>query len=226
MNGSVFNFDAIAKYYDSWYDDPAGKIIDLQEKRAVERVLPPARKGATLLEVGSGTGHWSAWFAEKGFRVTGIDISAEMSRIAAGKGIKGARFIQGDFLDAEFGGGFDVAAAVTSLEFIPDAGGALDRMRASLRPGGSLVVGALNRRSWLGMTRRIKGAKDPVFHRARFFTAGEIRDLLGRYGKPRVIGSTFALPYRPLLWAAPALERLGGALCPCLGNFIVGTVIV
>jgi ubiquinone/menaquinone biosynthesis C-methylase UbiE len=226
MNGSVFNFDAIARYYDAWYDAPAGKIIDLQEKNAVERVLPPARKGATLLEVGSGTGHWSAWFAEKGFRVTGIDISAEMTRIAAGKEIKGARFIQGDFLDAEFGGGFDVAAAVTSLEFIPDVGGVLDRMRASLRPGGSLVVGALNRRSWMGIMRRLKGAKDPVFHNARFFAAGEVRELLGRYGKPRVIGSTFALPYRPLLWAAPALEKLGGALCPCFGNFIVGTVTV
>lgn len=226
MNGSVFNFDAIAQYYDAWYGVPAGKTFDLQEKNAVERVLPPARKGATLLEVGSGTGHWSAWFAEKGYRVTGVDISAEMTRIAAGKKIPRARFIQGDILDADLGGGFDVAAAVTSLEFIPDFGGALDRMRASLRPGGCLVVGALNRRSWLGITRRLKGAKDPVFHRARFFTPGEIRDLLGRYGKPRVIGSTFALPYRPLLWAAPALEKTGGALCPCYGNFIVGTVTV
>ncbi len=226
MKGTTFNFDAVAKYYDSWYDDPVGKAYDLQEKRAVERVLPAAGENPELLEVGPGTGHWSAWFAGKGFRVTGVEISAEMTSIASGKNIPGARFIRGDFLEADVTGPFQVAAAITSLEFIPDPNGALDRMRSLLCPGGTIIVGALNRRSLLGVSRKLKGAKDPVFHNARFFTTGELWELLARYGKPRVFGSTFALPSRLLVRTAPAMEIIGGALCPCFGNFIVGSVMV
>ena len=226
MKGTTFNFDPVAKFYDSWYDDPVGKAYDLQEKRAVERVLPATGENVKLLEVGPGTGHWSSWFAAKGFRITGIDISAEMTALATAKNIPGARFIRGDFLEADINGPFHVAAAITSLEFIPDHVAALDKMRSLLLPGGSLIVGALNRRSLLGVTRKLKGEKDPVFHRARFFTTGELRKLLARYGKPRVYGSTFALPFRSLVRTAPALETIGGALCPCFGNFIVGSVMV
>ncbi len=226
MSGSSFNFDAIAEYYDAWYDDPVGKVYDSQEKSAMAKILPTASPGAALLEVGSGTGHWSAWFTEQGYRVTGIDISPEMTRRAENKGIAGSRFMAGDFLATPIEETFDVVAAITSLEFIPDYTGAIEKMRSLLRPGGLLIVGALNSRSWLGLARKIKGSKDPVFSSARFFTTGEVRKLLGTYGKPRVIGSTFALPYRALLPAAGVLETVGGALCPCLGNFIAGSVTV
>ncbi|HPA71505.1 MAG TPA: class I SAM-dependent methyltransferase [Spirochaetota bacterium] len=226
MNGSVFNFDSIARHYDAWYDDPVGGTYDRLEKRAVECLLPPAGDGASLLEVGSGTGHWSAWFADKGYRITGIDVSEEMTRVAAGKNIPGARFIRGDFLDTEIKGTFDVVAAITSLEFIPDPVKALARMRGALKPGGHIIIGALNRRSWLGLARKLRGAKDPVFNQARFFTTGEIRAMMAPYGTPVVRGSTYALPFRPLLWSAEILERAGGTLCPCLGNFIVGKVRV
>ncbi len=226
MNGSVFNFDSIARHYEAWYADPVGRTCDRMEKCAMERLLPPAADGATLLEVGSGTGHWSAWFAEKGYRVTGIDISKEMMSVAAEKNIPGARFIHGDILDVEIPETFDVAAAVTSLEFIPDPVKALERMRGALNPGGHIIIGALNRRSWLGLVRKFRGAKDPVFHQARFFTTGEIRAMLSLYGTPVVRGSTFAFPYRYLLWSADIIEHLGGMLCPCLGNFIAGKVRV
>ena len=174
--------------------------------------------------MGSGTGHWSAWFSERGYRVTGIDISPAMTRRAEGQDIPGFRVLVGDFLKTPIDGSFDVAAAITSLEFIPDYMSALGKMHSLLRPGGTLIVGVLNCRSWLGLTRKIKGARGPVFHSARFFTTGEIRKLLSPYGKPRVIGSTFALPYRALLPAAGILEAIGGAVCPCLGNFIAGSV--
>lgn len=226
MSGSLFNFDTIAEYYDAWYDDPAGKIFDVQEKRAVAKVLPLADGKQTLLEVGCGTGHWSAWFSERGYRVTGIDISPAMIQRAERKNIPNARFIVGDFLYQTIEGTFDVAAAITSLEFIGDHIEAIAKMRSYLRPGGLLLVGVLNCRSWLGLSRKLKGAKDPVFHHARFFTTGEIRQLLRPLGHLRVFGSTFAFPYRPLLLFAGIFEKTGSMLCPCFGNFIVGSVTV
>jgi SAM-dependent methyltransferase len=226
MDGSSFNFDTIAQYYDAWYDDPVGKVYDIQEKSAMAKLLPPASPGASLLEVGSGTGHWSAWFTERGYHVTGIDISPEMTRRAESRKVPGARFMVGDFLAAPIEERFDVVAAVTSLEFIPDYKAAIEKMHSLLRPGGLLIVGVLNRRSWLGLARKIKGAKDPVFHSAHFFTTGEAGKLLRPYGKPSIIGSTFALPYKAMLPAAGALESIGSTICPCLGNFIAGSVTV
>ena len=226
MDGSSFNFDTIAQYYDAWYNDPVGKAYDTQEKNAMAKLLPQASPGSALLEIGSGTGHWSAWFTERGYRVTGIDISPEMTRRAESRNVPGAKFLVGDFLETPIEESFDVVTAVTSLEFIPDYMAALEKMRSFVRPGGLLIVGVLNRRSWLGLARKIKGAKDPVFHSAHFFTTGEVRKLLSIYGKPRVIGSTFALPHRALLPAAGALESIGSAVCPCLGNFIVGSITV
>ncbi len=226
MSGSLFNFDVIAEHYDSWYDDPIGKIYDLQEKHAIEKALPGEADGQTLLEVGCGTGHWSAWFSERGYRVTGIDISPSMVRCAESKKIPRARFIVGDFLDIEIQETFDIAAAITSLEFVGDHIKVIEKMHSYLRPGGLLLVGVLNRRSWLGIVRRLKGARDPVFHNARFFTTREIRRLLHPYGNPFVFGSTFAFPYRVLLPFAGIFETTGSALCSCFGNFIVGSVTV
>lgn len=226
MSGSLFNFDAIAGYYDAWYDAPAGKIFDAQEKRAVAKVLPLADGKKSLLEVGCGTGHWSAWFAERGYRVTGIDISPAMIQRAESKNIPNARFMVGDFLDETVEGTFDVVAAVTSLEFMADHVKAIEKMRAHLRTGGLLLLGVLNRRSWLGLSRKLKGAKDPVFHHARFFTMGEIRRMLRPLGNPLVFSSTFAFPSRVLLPFAGIFETAGSALFPWFGNFIVGSVIV
>ncbi|MFA5517813.1 MAG: class I SAM-dependent methyltransferase [Spirochaetota bacterium] len=224
MEGSSFNFDIIAEYYDSWYDNPVGNVYDIYEKKAMAKLLPPASPGSTLFEVGSGTGHWSAWFTEMGYQVTGIDVSPAMTRRAESRGIPGSCFIEGDFLTAPIRGSFDVVAAVTSLEFIPDYRDAVIKMSSLLRPGGLIIVGVLNSRSWLGVERKIKGVEDPVYHSARFFTTGEIRELLSSYGKPHIIGSTFVLPYRAALPAAGVMESIGSFICPCLGNFISGSV--
>jgi len=51
-------FDEMADNYDRWYETPVGAAVDRMEKRAFLRVLEP-KVGERLLEVGSGTGHWS-----------------------------------------------------------------------------------------------------------------------------------------------------------------------
>lgn len=226
MKGSVFDFDPVAQYYDAWYDDPVGAAYDRFEKLAVDRLLPVPAPGATLLEAGCGTGHWSEWFAGRGYCVTGIDVSAGMTAIASAKNIPGAKFYTGDFLEHDFTGAYDVVAAITSLEFMTNAEEAVERMRALVRPGGCLVIGVLNRRSWLGLARKLKRNPDPLYASARFFTTGELRSLLKSYGTPRIAGAAFALPYRSMLWSAGALETTGSACCPCLGNFIAGAVTV
>jgi len=49
-----------------------------------------------MLELGCGTGHWTQFFCEEGFQVTGVDESEAMLERARAKNIAGARFLQAD----------------------------------------------------------------------------------------------------------------------------------
>ena len=70
-----FDFDVVADKYDKWYETAKGAMYDRLEKKAVSRYLRQNAQGMKLLEVGCGTGHWSEFFSECGFEVTGIDVS-------------------------------------------------------------------------------------------------------------------------------------------------------
>ena len=218
-----FSFDGVAESYDQWYDTAVGRAYDRLEKRAVEGMLPSPIDGRRLLEVGCGTGHWSRFFAERGFLVTGIDLSSGMIRGACAKAIPEADFLVADAVALPFGDGeFDVAAAITVLEFVADPEGAMKEMVRCVRRGGLLVVGALNRLSVLGIWRRLRPSG--LFASATFFSRSEFRGLLAGSGEVGVKAAAFALPFQGLLWLAPALDSLG-RMChlPC-GDFLVGKV--
>lgn len=89
---SRFDFGKIAEHYDKWYQSQRGSLYDKVEKQTLDRLLPEAGKGSKLLDIGCGTGHWSAYFARKGFDVTGVDISERMVQVARGKDRAGSRF--------------------------------------------------------------------------------------------------------------------------------------
>jgi ubiquinone/menaquinone biosynthesis C-methylase UbiE len=216
-----FDFNTVARSYDAWYERPAGTMYDRLEKEEVSRVLPSPRAGEQLLDVGCGTGHWSTFFTEKGFRVTGVDIAPEMIRVAREKRIPGARFFVADALRLPFpGASFDLLTAMALLEFVDDPGGVLGEMLRCLRPEGSIIVGVLNRWSFQGIRR--KWNPSPLFRAARFYSRGELLKLLSRFGPSRVRAAAFVPPGKRLLGTAPFLDRIGkGARLPW-GDFLVG----
>jgi len=116
-SASTFDFGPVAEQYDAWYETSPGLMYDQLEKDAVLRFLPSQdTEQMRLLDVGCGTEHWSRFFADLGFEVTGIDCSEEMIRVARGKGIQNARFEVADASDLMFkDGAFDMVVAVTSL---------------------------------------------------------------------------------------------------------------
>ncbi|UKD56229.1 class I SAM-dependent methyltransferase [Amycolatopsis sp. FU40] len=88
-------FDAIGAGYEEAFGRPP--VVDAAVRELLA-VLPPS---ARVLDVGSGTGRpVAADLVAAGHRVTGIDVSAEMVRIAREQ-VPGAEFVQADVREWE-----------------------------------------------------------------------------------------------------------------------------
>lgn len=89
--------------------------------------------GASVLDLGCGTGIASRLFAARGFRVTGVDPNEEM--LAAARGEGGAEFVRGEssatgLPDASY----DLAVAAQAFHWFP-VPETLRELRRVLRPG-------------------------------------------------------------------------------------------
>jgi len=221
---SRFNFGGMADSYDEWYKTRLGRTYDALEKRAVKRMLPDPTTANRLLDVGCGTGHWSAFFGEQGFVVTGVDISPEMIEVAREKRIANASFEVADAHSLPFENGrFDVAAAITTLEFVRDPEVVIREMvLCTRRPGGLVLVGVLNALAQVNRLR--KAAGEPPYNTARLFSPRELKGILARHGEARVASTTFIPLSVSLLTLAPVTDAIGRIFRLPHGAFVVGTV--
>lgn len=101
---------------------------------------PPAR----LLDLGCGTGWTSAFFARRGYSVTGQDIAPDMIDYAERNRdryeAKSLDFIISDYESMKFDEPFDCAVFYDSLHHAVDERAALLSVYRALRPGGILVT--------------------------------------------------------------------------------------
>jgi ubiquinone/menaquinone biosynthesis C-methylase UbiE len=211
--------DNLAQRYRAWRRRTLGAVTERLEVAAVMEFLAPVG-GKRVLDAGCGDGTYSLAAAERGARVTGVDLSEDIlatarARVAA-RGLA-VDWRQGNVLALPFpDSSFDLAIAITLLCLVPDPQKALRELSRVLVPGGRLVVGELHRWSVWAMKRRIRGWMGDSFWRgSRFWTAGALRNLLADSNlRPgRVRGVAY---YPPLGSAArllapvdPVLARLG-----------------
>ena len=111
--------------------------------RKMMRVEPPAR----LLDVPCGGGRHSLPLAELGYRVTGVDGSAELLRAATAQAAErktlAVSFEHRDMRDLPWRGEFDAAVCFgNSFGYLDDDGNAafLAAVRRTLRPGARFVL--------------------------------------------------------------------------------------
>jgi SAM-dependent methyltransferase len=114
--------------------------------------------GRNVLEVGCGSGNFTTLIAADGRQVTGCDLHAPYVDIARARlaGYPQARVLCADATQAAFGDGYDTVVLLDVLEHIADDVGFLTRLRATLRPGGRIILKVPAYR-WLycGMDRAI-----------------------------------------------------------------------
>jgi len=221
---SRFDFDLVASSYDSWYASRRGAMCDRLEKKLVANFLPAEAEGKKLLDVGCGTGHWSRFFSEYGFEVTGVDVSERMINIAENKNIPNASFRVGDGHCLPFEDGiFDVTAAITTLEFVRDAEVVVQEMvRCTRKLGGRLLIGVLN--EFARLNRNRKQRPESPYVKARLFSPRELKQLLVRYGEACVVTAGFIPRQKHFLPLSPLIGTVSRLLHIPYGAFIAAEV--
>lgn len=180
------------------------------EYRLLYRLLAPA-PGASVIDVGCGTGYFTRRFARDGHTVTGVDLDQSMLEVARAHRIAGERYVRGDaralpFSDREF----DDCVCVTALCFIAEELAALAEMFRVTRH--RIALGLLNRRSVLYLQKG-RGGGTGAYRGAHWHTAREARKLFSRMAcsAPRLQYAVF-LPGGGAI--AQAVEVLAPAMLP------------
>lgn len=150
---SVFD-EHVARDYEAWYEQGFGRFASRQEEVLLHHLLQRFPGASSLLEVGCGTGHFTRWFAQQGFQVTGLDTSPAMLEQARLR--NGTNYLLGDTQALPFENQlFDLVALITTLEFVTDPVQALREAMRVTRQG--LLLGVLNRQSLVEDVHLLRG---------------------------------------------------------------------
>jgi ubiquinone/menaquinone biosynthesis C-methylase UbiE len=130
-------YDGIADWYDTEFQ-PAP--LESETWEVLTRLLGDGT--GSLLDVGCGTGSYTAALAKRGWNPTGIDISEDMLRLARARGI---RAVHADATSLPFGdASFDAAISVFTNTDVDDLAAVVREIARVLRPGAPLVYLAVH----------------------------------------------------------------------------------
>lgn len=158
---------------------------------------------ANALEIGCGTGEFTRLIAGRAQKVTALDLSPEMVRVARSHstGCENIDYILGDFLDLPLPAkGFDCIVSIATLHHLP-LGPAMQKITNVLKPGGTLIihdlvdtglmmnalaypVSVLRRLSKTGRVRMPKAMRDAWDEHGRndvYLSMDQVREMCAKY---------------------------------------------
>ena len=171
-NNSIF--DDWPDRYDQWFQTPMGQLIKKHETALILEMLEPGQ-GEIILDAGCGTGVFTGDMIAAGADIVGLELSFPML-VRAAKKLASASFIsvRGDMQNLPFSdNAFDKAVSVTAIEFMEDAGVAVNELFRVTKPGGTIVVGTLNRLSPWADRRKISGENGHDLFQKVFFRSSK-----------------------------------------------------
>jgi len=178
---NIYKEFSFAEKYDQFYRTNGGTAVDMAEKAEISDLLLQV-DSREMLELGCGTGHWTGFFSEKGYRVTAVDQSAAMLEQARKRVIPEVQWVEADAARLPFSDErFELITAITLFEFAEDRNAIFREIDRLLKPGGFLIVGWLNSLSEIGRQKK----SSPTFSKAHLYTPAEIRNHLIFFGPPQ-----------------------------------------
>ena len=136
---------------DRWWDTsgPLATLHAINPLRTAYIAERAPLAGSALLDVGCGAGILSESLAQRGARVTGIDLAADSidiaRRHAATAGLEidyRVAAVESDIPPASF----DVVTCLELLEHVPDPAATIAACARAVRPGGRVFFSTINRR--------------------------------------------------------------------------------
>ena len=162
-------FEENCAEYDRWFDE--NRFIYLSELEALRHFIRAGEMGAMGgrgVEIGVGTGRFAA---PLGIGV-GIDPSLRMGEVASERGVS---FVGGVAESLPFRSEeFDFALMMVTICFVDDVKRAFDEVYRVLKVNGSLIVGFIDKYSFLGRTYLHKKENSKFYRYARFYSVDEV----------------------------------------------------
>ena len=191
--------------------DRVGSALSLGQDPLWRRFLVSRlpRDGGHVLDVATGTGLVADELLRRGFRVTGLDQSAEMLAFARRRLDGRAELVEASAESLPFpGGSFDHLTVTYLLRYVDDPGATLAELARVVRPGG--VVASLE----FGVPRGPARPLWEIYVRGVLPLAGrvlgsgwrEVGDFLG--DSIRTFWARYPLERQLELWEAAGVERV------------------
>ena len=164
-------FDRHVDQYERWFEE--NHFTYASELEAVRASLPGDGKG---IEIGVGTGRFAVPLDIR----LGVEPSPVMRAVAQSRGITVVDGVAEalPFDDALF----DFALMVTTICFLDDPAAAIIEAYRVLKPGGSLLIGLVDRNSLLGRKYERFKNKNVFYGEAIFYSTDEVISLLKEGG--------------------------------------------
>lgn len=188
----------VVKGYEGWYEGKYKRADDL-EKHLLSVMIEQYDKPKKIIEVGSGTSHFTRWLSSQGYQAVGADLSPLMVRQAKTLWKEGELF-NARSSNLPFGSdSFDLVVFVTCFEYMPDPVGVLREASRIARQG--IVMGLMNAWSLPTFRRKLQMAfgKNDYYLNAHFYSIREMKGLVKQAFK----GKAALVKWRTTLFPEP-----------------------
>jgi len=163
---SINIFERYAQKYDAWFDK--NKLVYESEIHALKRFIPKKGKG---VEIGVGTARFAIPLGIK----LGIEPAKTMAEIAQKRGVE---VIKAKAENLPFkNSSFDFVLIMVTICFVQNPIQSLKETKRVLKPGGALIIGMIDKESFLGKLYK-KKKKSKFYTYAHFYSVREVLNWL------------------------------------------------
>lgn len=161
------DFNKLVSKYDEWFTK--NPYAYRSELKLLKQLIPKNKKG---LEIGVGTGQFAAPLSIP----EGLDISPKMLARAKQKGI--ITYLAAAEKLPLPDKTYDYVALITTLCFLKNIPQAFQEIYCVLKPQGKLLIGFVDKDSFLGQHYLQKKNKSVFYKNAKFYSAQDIQNIL------------------------------------------------